>query len=207
MAEPDERATDVTRTVDATVEPGPTPGTWSVGFRSEAVSGTLAAFAGTLTAARLDIISAVIRRSSDGSVTDTFDVEPLDGSVLGESDGRRLAAAATEVLNGRRDLAGELLELRRAYPPRLGIVPRVDTQTDSELTTGIKVMAADRPGLLYDLTCVLSRHGFRTRALSVLTYAGKAHDTFRVVDADGAPPKDPLALSRVRLELLQVCEP
>lgn len=197
---------DVTRTVQATVTPGPTGGTWTVAFRSEAVPGTLAAFAGALAASRLDIISAVIRASGDGSVTDAFDVEPLDGAELTAADGDRLAASATAILNGRLDLAGELSELRRAYPPRLGIVPSVDVQTTSELTTGIKVTAADRPGLLYDLTSALSRHDLRVRALSVLTYAGKAHDTFRVVDADGAPPKDTLVIARVRLELLQACE-
>ena len=192
------------RMVEADVQAGPAPGTWTVTFRTDAAPGTLAAFAGALASARLDIISAVIRLAADGTVTDSFDVATLDDSSLEDPDAARLGALAAGVLNGHRDLASELRELRRRFPAQDGIDPRVEFNTDSSLTTGITVVAAERPGLLYDIASTLSRHGLRARAVGVLTHTGQAHDTFRVVDPSGAPPKDPALLERLRDELLRV---
>lgn len=193
------------RTVDVTVGSGAMPLTWTVTFTSQAVPGTLAAFAGTLALARLDIVSALIRVTAEDTVIDTFDVISLEGPLRGPSDGPRLAALATDVLNGQRDLAAELRDLRRRYPAPAGIPPRVEVQTDSALTTGIYVVAANRPGLLYDITSTLTAHGLRTRSLAALTFNGRGHDTFRVVDSDGKPPTDEAMLDALREELRRVC--
>lgn len=192
------------RTVSVTIDPGPIPRSHTVTFLSQAVPGTLAVFAGTLSSSRLDIVSAVVRLG-EGTVTDSFDVMPLDGRMLDASDATRLGAVAAETLNGRRDLAQELRDLHRRYPAALEFAPRVEIRTDSSLTTGVNVVCADRPGLLFDITSTLTRFGLRTRALSVLTFAGKAHDTFRVVDGHGAAPSEPIALEALRTELMRVC--
>jgi UTP:GlnB (protein PII) uridylyltransferase len=68
------------------------------------------------------------------------------------------------------------------------------------------VRTADRLGLLHDIAASLTRHGFRTRSLTVLTYGGQAHDSFRVVDAGGSPIRDEMLLAAVRDDLLRVCE-
>lgn len=193
------------RTVDANVQSGPTPGIWTVTFRTEALPGTLAGLAGTLTAARLDIISAIVSVSSSGMVTDAFDVAPLGGDSLDASDAERLALSAADVLTGRRNVRRDLEDLRARYPGAADVVPAVEIATDSDLTTGLKIVCADRPGLLYDIAALLSEHGLRTRSLSVLTFNKRAHDTFRVVDSDGRPPKDPRLLETVCGRLRDVC--
>lgn len=192
---------DVARTVTAQVEPGVTPGTWTVTFRSQAVPGTLTAFAGTLAVARLDIISATVRVSEEGTVSDTFDVVPLKGATLGPDDGDRLAAVAAAVLNGESDLTADLCELRSLFPSRDVVAPLVETHTDSSITTGIKVIAADRPGLLHDIAATLTAHGLRTRSLVAVTFTGRAYDTFRVVDSAGETPTDAVLLETLREEL------
>jgi len=192
------------RSVSARVEPGSHPGTWTVTFESQAVPGTLAVFAGTLALTGLDIISAMVR-TSPGAVTDIFDVMPLGGTALDRIDAERLSQHATEALEGRRDLAGELRTLRRSSGERAGQAPRVETTTDSSLTTGINVVAPDRAGLLYDIASTLTAHGLRTRSLSALTFNGHAHDTFRVVDALGKPPQELLVLSRLQAALVRAC--
>ena len=194
-----------TRTVSARVEEGATPGTRMVTFRTEAVPGTLASLAGTLTVARLDIVSAVIQLCADGTVVDEFTVVPLEGSPIETGDGERLAALASSLFEGRRDLGAELRVLRRQYPPQVKMEPRVETHTDSALSTGVNVVCADRPGLLHDIASTLSRYRMRTRSLTVLTFGHKAHDTFRVVDAGGSPPTDETLLAALRSELAGVC--
>lgn len=195
------------RTVSAIIERGAVLGRWDVTFQSEAVPGTLAVFAGVLALGRLDIASAIVRRDGDVSVRDTFDVMPIDGAALGPEHETLLASLAADALRGRRDLEVELRAARRSMPPkRAGVTAAVDVSTESELTTGITVRAADRLGLLHDIAASLTRHGLRTRSLTVLTYGGQAHDSFRVVGADGLPVRDKALLSAVHSDLMRVCE-
>lgn len=195
------------RTVSAVIERGAVLGRWDVTFQSEAVPGTLAVFAGVLALNRLDIASAIVRKSADGTVSDTFDVVPIDGGSLGPEDEARLSALVADALLGRLDLGAALREIRRGMPPkRADVTATVDVSTDSELTTGITVRAADRLGLLHDIAATLTRHGLRTRSLTVLTYGGQAHDSFRVVDAGGSPVRDEALLAAVRGDLMRVCE-
>ena len=193
------------RPVTAKVVAGPVTGTWTVTFKAAAVPGTLAVLAGTLSAARLDIVSAVIGLSADGTVADAFDVVPLDGGELEPTDAERLAAAASLALSGRHDLSAQLAQLRQRHPATSSVAPSVDFQLDSELTTGVRIVCADRPGLLHDLAAALTAHGLRTRSISVLTFGGRAHDVFRIVDANSNPPKDQRVLGRVRDDLIAVC--
>lgn len=192
------------RTVSAEVRPSGTWRNYTVTFKTQALPGTLAALAGTLTAARLDIGSAMITLS-DSMVIDTFDVTALPGAAIASEDGPRLAGLASDVLNRRRDIGRELDELRREFPSSNRMPPRVEIRPDSLLTTGISVVCADRPGLLYDITSRLTAHRLRVRSLSVLTFGGKAHDMFRVVDADGRPPVHEHLLAAAREDLLHVC--
>jgi [protein-PII] uridylyltransferase len=192
------------REVSAAVGRGPTPGTWTVTFESQALPGTLAVFAGTLAAARLDIISAVVRVSK-GRVSDSFDVAPRGDAAIHDLTAEQLAATASQALNGERDLAGELAAVRREHKREAGIEVRIGIDTDSEISTGVSVSCADRPGLLYDIASTLSRHGLRTRAVSALTFNSRASDTFRVVDASGLPVSDRAKLERLSAELERIC--
>jgi [protein-PII] uridylyltransferase len=190
--------------VEVDIQPGQAAGTWSVTFRSEAVPGTLAAFTGTLSALRLDIMTALVREH-DGTVEDTFEVAPLDGASFSTSAASRLAHLAADVVNERHDLTAELLELRRKHAPLADVAPRVESSATSTLTTGLNIVCGDRPGLLHDLTRTLAKHELLTRALSVLAFQDKAHVTFRVVDSEGHPPVDEAFLEVLRADLAAAC--
>jgi len=191
-------------TVD--IAPGPEPKTWTVTFRTRGSTGALAATAGALTTARLNIISAVIRSAG---VLDTlevsFDVVPLEGVQFSEKDAEKLAATVGQIMRGSIDMAVEIAELRKVFPVRATIDPKVDLDLGSELSAGIKVAFVDRPGLVYNVTETLGRHHLYTRALSVLIFRGCLHASFRVVDSTGKPPRNPVVLGALRAELLSTC--
>lgn len=192
--------------VSVHIERGSTLGHWEVMFHGEAVPGALAVFTGTLALNRLDIASAIVRKTSDGMVRDSFDVTPLNGAGFGPGDAAVLAHMANDGLYGRCDIDARLRAERRLRPAVEQVVaPSVDISTDSELTTGITVRATDRLGLLHDIAATLTRHGMRTRSLTVLTFGGKAHDSFRVVDASGQPPRDEHGLELLRGALVAAC--
>lgn len=196
------------RTVTATVSPG-VSSRWKVTFESEAILGTLAVFAGILSLNGLDIVTANIHTSlDDRRVIDTFEVQPLTRRVLTQEDVRQMAHHAQDVLCGRADIGASIAEMRQS--PGHGHVGRafpteIVFDTDSEVTLGVRVRTADRPGLLHDVAAVLASHGLRTRAIAVLTVGGVARDMFRVVAADGSPELDPTAQAALKLQLAAVC--
>lgn len=195
------------RTVHARLERGSALGSWTVHFESEALPGTLAAFAGVLTLEKLDITSAIIHKT-DSRVTDSFDVRPLDGSTLTDDVVARLGREAADVMNGRLDLASRLSSVRFASISQdaPAAPTSVETMMDSEITTGVRVRTPDRPGLLYDLASTLARHGLRTRSLTALTFGGQAYDTFRVVDGRGEIVRDTAALDMLTHSLVRACK-
>lgn len=195
----------ITHDLTVTVSPGAASGTIVVEFHAEALPGTLAVFAGLLTIEGLDIYSATIHKYEDGTVRDQFEVRATHPRVDHDLLARHLCVKARNALLRRSSVAEQL----RALPPRttaaLDCDPQVEFEMGSEITTGIRVRAADRPGLLHDLAWVLTENGLRTRSISVLTIAGIARDVFRVVDADGRPPVSKAKLEAVRAALLAAC--
>jgi len=196
------------RTVTASVTPG-VSSRWKVTFESEAVLGTLAVFAGILSLNGLDIVTANIHTSlDDRRVIDTFEVQPLTRRVLTQEDVEQMADYAQDVLCGRADIGASIAGMRQVQG--YGHVGRafsteVVFDTDSEVTLGIRVRTADRPGLLYDIAAALASHGLRTRAIAVLTVGGVARDMFRVVASDGSPEMDPASRAALELQLAAIC--
>lgn len=185
------------------LEPVAVSGTAVIVFEGAAVPGTLAAYAGVLTLAGLDILSATVMKRGD-TVHDTFEVRLPGDPALSSAVVAELARQSDAVLEGRVSLAPALRARRAAHTP-IDFAAEVEVDLSSEITTGFRVRAADRPGLLHDLARTLTDHGMRTRSVSVLTIAGVARDTFRVVDDSGHPPRSSQLIEGVRLALLDVC--
>jgi [protein-PII] uridylyltransferase len=197
-------ATGPTRTVKVQISDGHVPGTYTINLETTQIPGTLAGLAGTLLAARLNIISAVVSVGGDRTMRNIFDVVPLDGRVLDSTDEAELGALAVDFLLGRRSLGTELGDVKSLLEHDHEVVPQVDVSTDSDLTTGINISCADRPGLLYDVVSTLTAHGLCTSSLSVHTYRGRASHAFRVVDAERKPMRNASLLQAVRKDLLKV---
>ena len=189
--------------VTVEIAPGPAD-TYDVTFRATDVPGTLAAFAGTLTVNGLDIVSAVIGRSNEGTLTDSFGVVPRAGRTLNEQDAAVLARCAVDVLSGSRDIERELREIRATFVAGEGIETKVEVNTQSEMSTGVDISCPDRPGLLYDMASALVTHRAQTRAISVLGFNRKARVSFRLVNQEGKPfhPGD---LDALRIDLMTCC--
>ncbi len=175
-----------------------------VTFTAPATPGQLARFSGVLTLCDLDIVWATIRVRGD-EVCDTFECAPIDRDCDPNRIGHHVNSVLEDVLAGRVNLRTVLAERQRAAGPLLDVTPAVEIDTDSELTTGIRVRTVDRRGLLYDLASTITEHGLRTRSITVLTVAGLARDTFRVVDRQGLPPREPHSLEALRSALHGAC--
>lgn len=193
--------TPADHTVD--VERGAHPGSWIVTIAAPAVPGSLARLSGALTLCDLDIRWAAVRLMGDGTVRDSFEVAAMRPGA--DADGIRECVVRTiaRVASGGLDLERTL---RDRCPPRC---PRdhvtVELDLDSAITTGVRLRAPDRPGLLHDAALTISMNGFRVRSITVLTVGGVARDTFRIVDGDGRAPAGDARLRVLVAELAERC--
>jgi len=187
------------------LEPSATAGTWTATMSAPARAGTLALFSGVLTLCDLDIAWASVRVHADGTVHDSFEVTPTEPGASAAQVAEKLEAAVADAWAGRLDIHAALAARRASHQAQSTEPPVVEVDSDSEITLGIRVRAADRPGLLHDVALAISQCGLRTRSITVLTIAGVARDTFRVVDANGRPPSNPHELRSIQLAVLAAC--
>ena len=170
-------------------------------FEIEIVSpdstGLLSRVAGVLSISRLNIRSARTRTVA-GCAVMTWLVEldtnaPIPTSEILEQLLRRVAI-------GELDLTEKIDERIRQYkkfpgiPTPLPIVSAVnDEATDATI---LEVRMHDRPGVLYNITKVISRFGVDIRTAIVSTLGAEALDTLYVTDLQGS------ALTEERAKLL-----
>jgi [protein-PII] uridylyltransferase len=157
--------------------------------------GVLAAIAGALTAARLDVLGAVLGHAdvTEGRlVTDVFYVRDLKGEAIAEDDARwaRLGDDLRELLDGPPDPAAvaQLIAKRRprsTLPERVtpGVVTEIRLHDDSTQATIIEVFTRDRVGVLYAITQTLADLGLDISLAKVSTEGEKVADVFYVTRA------------------------
>jgi [protein-PII] uridylyltransferase len=156
--------------------------------------GVLAAIAGVLTAARVDVLGAVLGHVDLDKrlVLDTFYVRDLKGDAITEDDPRwkRLLGDLRELLAGAPDpaAAASLIAKRR---PKSGLPKRVtpDVPTeikihdDSTQATIVEVFTRDRVGVLHAITQTLADLGLDISLAKVSTEGEKVADVFYVTRA------------------------
>ncbi|NVB77883.1 MAG: [protein-PII] uridylyltransferase [Kofleriaceae bacterium] len=154
--------------------------------------GVLAVIAGALTAARVDVLGAVLGHidTPSGRVAiDTFYVRDLKGEAIPDDDARwlRLANDLRELLTGTPDptAVASLIARRRpksGMPKR--VTPAVATDIrihdDSTQATIIEVFTLDRVGVLYAITQTLADLGLDISLAKVSTEGEKVADVFYV---------------------------
>jgi [protein-PII] uridylyltransferase len=146
--------------------------------------GLFASVAGTLSSFGMNILKAEAFSNRRGLVLDTFTfADPTRTLDLNPSEVDRLRLTTERVTRGKIDVR-ELLQSRPkpTLPSRkAGIVARVSFDSDASLTaTLIEIVAADRPGLLYDLASAISSNGGNIEVVLIDTEAHKAIDVFYV---------------------------
>jgi [protein-PII] uridylyltransferase len=158
--------------------------------------GLLASIAATLTASRLEVLTAEVYSHPVGAereALDLFWVRDRDGGTAGvEQALPRLARDLEDVCSGKVTPT-ELLRLRTgsASPWRERPSPAVSTEIlfddrSSPRHTIVEVFAKDRPGLLYTLAQALHELGLSIAVSKINTEGTRVADVFYVSELDGS---------------------
>ena len=169
--------------------------------------------AGALALSGASIVNAKIFTTTDGTALDIFWVQDAGGGPFERPDRlARLSVLAAQVIDQELD-PGEALAARRRTASRASAVftaarrVLIDNNASTRHTV-IEVNGRDRPGLLHDLTRVLSDLGISIVTAHVSTFGERAVDVFYVKDAFGLKVEhnDKCAKIRDRL-LIALAEP
>ncbi len=171
------------------------------GYEIEIVSpdrvGLLSIVAGVLSISRMDLRSARTR-TVDGVAVMTWLVALDVHSPVPESE--QLTIILQKALDGELDINAKIEERIKNFRrfPGIPVPPPVVTANNDIATeaTILEVRMHDRPGVLYNLTKIISRFGVDIRAAIVATLGAEAFDTLYITDVQGG------ALSEERAKTL-----
>jgi [protein-PII] uridylyltransferase len=169
------------------VRDGRLPGTTSLTVVAGDRLGLLSNIAGALTLAGLSIVSAQAFTTESRLALDAFEVRGAFGDEIEQERWVRFEDHLSQSLAGNLDLGDRVRLLRANYRPAEAGVPVTVAVEDgaSDFHTVIEVGAADRIGLLFDLTRTFASLGLDVHAAKVATYGPRVVDVFYVTDAEG----------------------
>jgi len=184
------------------ISSGSVPGTYRLAIATIDRPGVFAHLTGVIALAGLDTLGASAHSGPAGTALDTFTVRPATLASPDESTWASLERYLAASLDGHLDLRTRLAERQRLYassgrPGR----PRVSIEPPGTYATAVRVSAADRPGLLFDIADEIAAAGYVVTRANALTRGTRAKDTFHVVDVDGVAPSDPGALGHLAMRL------
>lgn len=148
--------------------------------------GLFGLLAGALSTCGLNIVEADTHTRSDGICVDSFSVVNEEGAPVEDSERwARLEDIASRALAGRLDIPAALRSLGvQAGADRRPAEVSVRNNL-SEWATVVEVLAADRPGLVFDITQVFGEFRLDLRLAKISTRHDLASDTFYVVGRGG----------------------
>jgi [protein-PII] uridylyltransferase len=161
--------------------------------------GLLSWIAGALALAGLSILTAQAFTTEDGAAVDLFDVEGVFEPEIDERRWREFRGTLRKAIDGRTSLEYRVGEKRRHYPPPRRAIPvTVATDNDaSDFFTVVEVGAADRIGLLYDITRTLAELYLDVHLAKIATYTDRVIDSFYIRDEVGRKVEDPAQLAEI----------
>jgi [protein-PII] uridylyltransferase len=167
--------------------PGERPGTHAVTVICRDRPGLLARIAGAFALSGLSILTAQVFTTEDGVAVDLFEVEAAFRGEVDEDRWRRFRSTLRKALEERLFLDQGVRERRAHYrAPRADIPLEVTVDDEaSDFFTVVEVSAADRVGLLYEITQALFEQGLDVHLAKVATYGERVIDAFYVRDALG----------------------
>ena len=142
-----------------------------------------ASLTGALTAWGMNIVAAEAFANSAGTVLDTFRFVDLFHTLdLNPPEQDRLRQSVHDVLTARKSL-DELMRGRIRAEHRSAVGPQISTRirfddTSSSHSTLLELTASDRPGLLYQISSLLSEHRCNIEVAAIDTQGRKAIDVF-----------------------------
>jgi len=149
-------------------------------------------FAGALTAAGLNILSARIFSRGDGIVLDSFEVVDAGTGMLVKKYKRdKFSNIIKDVLTDKTDLE-KLVEKASQTPPLYQVVERDTIPTKVEFDndrlprrTIVEIETEDQVGLLYKVSRVFTSLNIDLSFAKILTEKGAAVDSFYIKNAEG----------------------
>jgi [protein-PII] uridylyltransferase len=171
----------------------------------------LSIIAGVCASAGGNIVDAQIFTTTDGLALDTIFLSRAfdrDEDELRRAD--RIASGIQKTLRGEIRL-GEMVAARRGPDARakaFAVAPDVTISNNlSNRSTVVEVSGLDRPGLLYDLTSVISRLNLNIGSAHIVTFGEKAVDSFYVTDLTGSKIVAPARQAAIRRQILAIFDP
>ena len=150
----------------------------------------LSIIAGACAASGGNIVDAQIFTTTDGLALDTISLSrAFDRDEDELRRAARIAQGVEEALRGKIRLRDAIAEKRKpdARVKAFTVSPEVTISNAlSNRFTVIEVSGLDRPGLLYELTNVLSNLNLNIGSAHIVTFGEKAVDTFYVTDLTGS---------------------
>ncbi len=167
---------------------------------------------GAVSANGLNILGARAESSSDGMVLDILYVNKLGESAADSPElWRKLEDDIKNALSGGIDLDAVLKKRAKSagYGKTVPVSsPRVVfDNASSEKATIVEVSAADRPGLLYELTRAIAGTGVSINYAKITTRAERVFDVFYVTARGGRKIEDSGVLEKLRKVLLRIVKP
>ncbi len=157
-----------------------------------------------LEALDLDVLSAVVHTTTDGHALDAFDVLEADGSLIEEP--RRIDEIRRALIDALASPANLPALVERRASRRLKhfrTVTDVDIQPRPDGLAELRIVTADRPGILSTIGRQLLAAGVAVQGARIATLGERVEDVFFVTAADGGPWHDPAAHARLTRTLCE----
>ncbi|MDW7712042.1 MAG: [protein-PII] uridylyltransferase [Deferrisomatales bacterium] len=169
--------------------------------------GLFACIAGLLAAHRINVLSAVLNTRRDGWALDALHLSSPLGGVLEDPRCARWQEDLRAVLRGEASFEGAVggkLQRPPGLPrPRPRLPPRVALDNAaSRRFTVVDLKAADRLGLLYDVSRTFASQGLTIRLAKIATNIEQVSDSFYVERVEGGKLLDPEAARTLEHALL-----
>ncbi len=175
--------------------------------------GLFAAIAGAMALSGAAVEDARIVTFSNSMAMDTFWIQDENGSAYDEPRRletlkKRIARAVCGELFPARELAAARKKSLASRTRVFRVPPRVICDNSiSNSATVIEVNGRDRPGLLLDLTAVLTSESLQITSAHISTYGERVVDVFYVKDAFGLKVTNERKLANIQQKLTNALQP
>jgi len=168
----------------------------------------LSTVAGACAAASANIVDAQVFTTTDGLAVDTIVISrafDLDEDELRRAD--RIGLTIERALKNEIQLADVLAGRRTTSKERdkaFSVPPEVTIDNSlSKRFTVVEISGLDRPGLLHDLTTIISKLALNIGSAHIATYGEKAVDAFYLTDLSGAKITSTSRKSLIKRRILE----
>jgi [protein-PII] uridylyltransferase len=154
----------------------------------------------------LNIVDARITPTRNGRSLDTYHVLEIDGSIIDEPDRiAQIESSVSEVLDHSDELP-KAVNRQAPRQVRMFVTPtRIGFSRDARGRTLMELLAADRPGLLFEVGKVLLDEGIAVQTAKIMTIGERAEDVFSISNPEGKPLEESVC-DQLRDRLLETLD-